>query len=61
MITFKWIIIVALILGFIGAIVSLIKLANKKDATPMQLTVIALDIAYFPGMAVLLLWILGII
>ena len=58
---FKWIIIVALILGFIGAIVSLIRLSNKKDATPMQLTVIALDIAYFPGAAVLLLWILGII
>lgn len=58
---FRWIIIVALILGFIGAIVSLIRLSNKKDATPMQLTVIALDIAYFPGGAVLLLWILGII
>ena len=58
---FKWIIIVALILGFIGAIVSFIRLANKKEATPMQLTVIALDIAYFPGGAVLLLWILDII
>lgn len=58
---FKWIIIVALILGFIGAIVSLLRLANKKDATPMQLTVVALDIAYFPGGAVLLLWLLGII
>jgi ABC-type multidrug transport system permease subunit len=58
---FKWIIIVALILGFIGAIVSLIRLANKKNATPMQLIAITLDIAYFPGGAVLLLWILGII
>ena len=58
---FKWIIIVALILGFIGAIVSFIRLANKKDTTPMQLIAMALDIAYFPGGAVLLLWILGII
>ena len=58
---FKWIIIVALILGFIGAIVNFIRLSNKKDATPMQLIAIVLDIAYFPGVAVLLLWILGII
>ena len=58
---FRWIIIVALILGFIGAIVSLVRLANKKDTTSMQLIAITLDIAYFPGAAVLLLWILGII
>lgn len=58
---FKWIIIVALILSFIGAIVNFIRLSNKKDATPMQLIAIVLDIAYFPGVAVLLLWILDII
>lgn len=57
----KYILIIVLALGFIGALWLLVELANKKDASPWQLAAVALDIAYFPSAAVLILWLLGII
>jgi ABC-type multidrug transport system permease subunit len=56
----KFIAIVALILGFIGALVGLVALANKKDVSTLQILALALDIAYFPSAFVLILWLLGV-
>jgi hypothetical protein len=56
----KFIAIVALILGFIGALVGLVALANKKDASTLQIIALSLDIAYFPSAFVLILWLLGV-
>lgn len=57
----KFIAIVALILGFIGALIGLVRIANKKDASTLQVLALALDIAYFPSALVLILWLLGIV
>ena len=56
----KFIAIVALILGFIGALIGLVRIANKKDASTLQIVALALDIAYFPSALVLILWLLGV-
>ena len=56
----KFIAIVALILGFIGALIGLVRIANKKDASTLQIVALALDIAYFPSSLVLILWLLGV-
>ena len=57
----KFIAIVALILGFIGALIGLVRIANKKDASTLQILSLALDIAYFPSALVLILWLLGVV
>ena len=57
----KFIAIVALILGFIGALIGLVRIANRKDASTLQILALALDIAYFPSAIVLILWLLGIV
>ena len=57
----KFIAIVALILGFMGALIGLVRIANKKDASTLQILALALDIAYFPSAIVLILWLLGIV
>lgn len=56
----KFIAIVALILGSIGALIGLVRIANKKDASTLQILALALDIAYFPSALVLILWLLGV-
>ena len=57
----KYILIIVLVIGFVMALWGLVELANKKDASPWQLAAMAIDIAYFPSAAVLILWLLGII
>ena len=57
----KFIAIVALILGFVGALIGLVRIANKKDASTLQILALALDIAYFPSALVLILWLLGVV
>jgi len=57
----KFIAIVALILGFIGALIGLVRIANKKDASTLRILALALDIAYFPSALVLILWLLGVV
>lgn len=57
----KFIAIVALILGFFGALIGLVRIANKKDASTLQILALALDIAYFPSALVLILWLLGVV
>ena len=56
----KFIAIVALILGFMGALIGLVRIANKKDASTLQIVALTLDIAYFPSALVLILWLLGV-
>ena len=57
----KFIAIVALILGFIGALIGLVRIANRKDASTLQILVLALDIAYFPSAIVLIFGLLGVV
>ena len=56
----KFIAIVVLILGFVGALIGLVRIASKKDASTLQIVALALDIAYFPSALVLILWLLGV-
>jgi hypothetical protein len=54
-------VIILLCVGFIGALIGLVRLANRKDVSSLQLLAFALDIAYFPSAMLLILWLLEII
>ena len=57
----KIIVIILLCIGFIEALIGLVKLASRKNVSSLQLLAFALDIAYFPSAIVLILWLLEII
>ena len=57
----KTIIILILVIVFIGALISLVRIARNKNATTLQLLAMSLDVAYLPSSIVIILWLLGII
>ena len=50
----KYILVILLCLGFIGALISLVRIARNKKSSTLQLLALSLDIAYFPSAVVII-------
>lgn len=57
----SYILVILLCLGFIGALISLVRIARNKKSSTLQLLALSFDVAYFPSAVVIILWLLGVI